>query len=229
MRFLLLALLVGFQGIVRAEDPAPLPAPPVEKFDKSAINFLAFTEMLRDVQEDHGDAQAEYLAAIQHESLKIDVYKMDQGLYSEHAISRDELKESEKDRDTAVAGTRMWRDKVSALQSKADHLRKRIDIAAGAPVDIDGLYNDHLLQWQAECQRIKSAVDYAAAEVALWSYRVQNGRTLRQTNAISAVELLEREYKLKAWTERLKNKQVQDTTCLTGIPDLQFVRGILNS
>jgi len=221
-------LAVLFSTSALPEDPAPNPNP-TPLFDKSAGNYLTYTELSRKTHELWADAQAEYLIALHRESMALKVFEVKENVFKKGHLALDQYKEAERDRDVAIASTRMLRDRVSALQATSSHYKSRAEIAAGAEVHIDKLYAEFLAHWHADCARIKSSIGFAEAQLVLADFRAQNGRKLHATQAMSYVDLLEREFEFSAAQERLKNAQGQDSTCMNDIPTLEFVRGILYS
>lgn len=211
-------------------NPIPDPQDPVTPgpvYDKSRTNYLTFAQLARDAEERRDDAKAEYLSAIEKEAAALKIFEMQEKIFQKGHLSTDSFKEAIRDRDASVAWTRIWRDRASALSFAAQQFRKRAAIAAGAPVDIDALYADFLGEWHADCSRIKGAVSLAEADYMLAEFRVQSGRKLGTSGAISQQELVEREAAFKAAEIRLKSRQDQDAVCLKDVPTIQYVRGIL--
>lgn len=194
-----------------------------------APKFLSYLEFGREAGFRLADARAEYLIALETEQKEQKILEMYQKLRERNAISEEELRIALRTRDVSVARTRVWRDRIAALEGSVAHSKRNAEMArtdVAAQSEIDALYADYLLQWKSQCAVFKSEVDLYAAEYALADYRLGNARVLRNKSAVSLQELLEREVEFKFADEKLKKSREIHATCMDGVPTLDEIRKI---
>lgn len=192
-----------------------------------APKYLSYFNLGREAGFKLLDARAEYLVALEVEQKEQKIYDMYVKLRSSGSVSEEELRRTLRTRDVALARTRVWRDRIGALEGMISHSKRNAEMAKTdiAPQsEIDLLYSDYLLQWKSQCAVIKSEVDLYTAEYALADFLLDNTRKLRHKSVVSLHELLEREIEFKFADEKLKKSREAQSTCLDGIPTLDDIR-----
>ncbi len=194
-----------------------------------APKFLSYLELGREAGFKLVDARAEYLIAIDVEQKDIKLYDMKAKLLKSGAVAEQDVREALWKRDVSIAQTRVWRDRIAALEGAVAHSQRNAEMAK-ADIDeasqIDALYADYLLQWKSQCGVFKSEVELFSAELALADFHLEMARKLRNGSIVTEEELLERQVQFRFADEKLKRSRELEAGCMKSVPTLEEVRKI---
>lgn len=199
----------------------------VVAYGGDAPKFLSYFEAGREAGFRLLDARAEYLIAIETEQKDQKLYEMYAKLRASGGVSEEALRRAIRTRDVSIARTRVWRDRIAALEGNVSHSKRNAEMAKTdiAPqAEIEALHGDYVVQWKSQCAVFKSEVDLYTAEYALAEFKLESVRRLHHKSVISLEQLLERQVEFKFADEKLKKAREIQATCLDGIPTLEDIR-----
>ncbi len=195
-------------------------------YDPGPIKYLSYFESARNAGILLEEARAEYQVAIDREHRDTQLFDMHTKLLAKGASSMEDYRIAQRERDVAIAQVRVWKDRVDWLEHTVAFNSIGVNVAAGAPVDLEKVHAAYMGEWQAQCRVFKSEIAANEAQVSLASFRKQVADKLYVTRSITYSEVLDRDFHLKAAESRLAKATKLDSKCQQGLPSIDFVKKI---
>jgi hypothetical protein len=209
------SLLLTTTAILSVQHTARGDAPVVD-----VAGFLSDYSAVRAARMAAVRADAEHKSALERQNRDDQLYRMDQSLFDQNAVSQEDLDISAFRSAASAADVERAASAASALWSAHDVNVLEMNASGGAALDLQALYAAYRREWDAQCTETEAAHRAADAAVTLRQAQLARAERLYPDRAVSYTELLEARTQAAMADNDLAAAVQNEHDCKSDIPDL---------